>query len=196
MKIIENLTSLNHQNEIENALQQYAFPWHYMSGTTAGKNYPDYNEYKNIKVCDPPQFTHIFRDDANFIDQYYPLIYPLILMAEKELNLNLVNNLYRAKANFLLPEITFPNNSYHYPHQDLSVVNSILKVRTLLYYVNDSDGDTVIFNEKNPKVLTLTEKERITPKKGRAIFFDSTYLHCSTSPRKNNRYVINIVFKY
>lgn len=193
MKTIENLTSVNHQNEIEETLRAYFFPWHYNAGTATGPKHL-YKNYKNVSVFDSPQFTHIFRDDAG-ISQFYSLVHPLILMAEKELDMSLSKNIHRVKANFLLPDVISAENTYHYPHQDISIDNTGLKIRTLLYYVNDCDGDTVIFNEKNVDSQNLTEMERSSPKKGKAIFFDSSHLHCSTPP-KNNRYVINIVFKF
>ncbi len=67
-----------------------------------------------------------------------------------------------------------------------------------LYYVCDSDGDTVIFEnmyspEKNkrPELNELTEKVRVTPKQGRLVIFDGFYWHTGTQPTKNNRCVIN-----
>ena len=191
MKIIENLTSVSHQNEIEDALKSYFFPWHYNEGTTSGSSPP--NIYDNINVYG--QFTNVFKDD-NGSNHFYPLVYPLIVLAEKELGLELANKVYRVKANFLLADTSSPENTYHYPHIDVKLAPNERHLRstTLLYYVNDSIGDTVIFNEKNPISKNLTEMERISPKKGRAVFFDSSHLHCSTPP-KTNRYVINIVFK-
>ena len=134
--------------------------------------------------------------DINGSNHFYPLVYPLIVLAEKELGLELANKVHRAKANFLLADTSSPENTYHYPHIDVKLApnEKNIKLATLLYYVNDSIGDTVIFNEKNPNSKNLTEMKRISPKKGKAIFFDSSHLHCSTPP-KTNRYVINIVFK-
>ena len=62
--------------------------------------------------------------------------------------------------------------------------------KTLLYYVNDSDGDTLFFDND----LNITK--RVTPKKNRAILFDSNMLHAGANPIKNEtRIVINIIFK-
>ena len=57
-----------------------------------------------------------------------------------------------------------------------------------LYYINDSEGDTVIFNDNGEEI------ERITPKKGRIVFFDGSIKHCSSSPTKTHRAVVNFDF--
>ena len=65
----------------------------------------------------------------------------------------------------------------------------------ILYYVNDSDGDTVIYKERyigTDKPQTLTELKRIEPKRGRVVVFDGLHYHSSSNPRKNSyRCVIN-----
>jgi hypothetical protein len=74
-----------------------------------------------------------------------------------------------------------------------------------IYYVNDCDGDTFIFNEVNEtydpgesdinkiKDMQFTVKRRITPKKGKIVIFPGKYYH-SSSYTRNSRYrcVVNI----
>lgn len=71
--------------------------------------------------------------------------------------------------------------------------------RVLLYYVNDSDGDTVILKQKYPfshnRISGLTHGEilhQVSPKKGRVVMFDGSHFHSSTIPSKKLRCVINI----
>ena len=62
--------------------------------------------------------------------------------------------------------------------------------KSLIYYINDSDGDTIFFNKK------LKEIKRVTPKKNTAVLFDSNILHCGCNPIKSSmRGVINFIFK-
>ena len=86
----------------------------------------------------------------------------------------------------------------HYPHVDLTEPHKVL-----LYYVNDSDGDTFMFNEmynldtieEKEELKTFTLKERVTPKKNKAIIFDGLRYHSSSKPVKNTaRYIINVDF--
>jgi len=71
--------------------------------------------------------------------------------------------------------------------------------KVLLYYVNDSDGDTVILKQRYPfshnKISGLTQGEilqQISPKKGRVVMFDGSHFHSSTVPSNRLRCVINI----
>ena len=69
-----------------------------------------------------------------------------------------------------------------------------------LYYVNDSDGDTVLFKQtkhdmnndievfKNTKFEPL---QRVTPKKGRAVLFNGYRYHSSTAPTEGVRCILN-----
>ena len=85
--------------------------------------------------------------------------------------------------------------------------NTIEQNYVLIYYINDSDGDTRIYTNKNdasqyvkdfsedginPNCFKLLKS--INPKKGRVVFFNGKYPHCTTYPTNDNRFVININF--
>jgi hypothetical protein len=65
----------------------------------------------------------------------------------------------------------------------------------LLYYINDSDGDTLLYSnkyeEKNDNEMIV--EHRISPKAGRAVLFDGRTYHSFYYPNIHNmRSVINI----
>jgi len=67
------------------------------------------------------------------------------------------------------------------PHRDMEENEYVSGI----YYVKDSDGDTVFFGD------TIT---RITPKKGTLVIFPSNLLHASSNPQiSQERIVINFV---
>lgn len=82
------------------------------------------------------------------------------------------------------------------PEQSKFHVDDIEPHMVLLYYVNDSDGDTLLSDTRyvsgNPdhgvdaKVI-----KRISPKKGRAILFDGSIYHAASIPKKGLRCVLN-----
>ena len=77
----------------------------------------------------------------------------------------------------------------HQPHQDLEYPHT-----TAIYYVNDSDGDTLVYNEKEPSD-EYTIMESIAPKKNRLIIFDGLHFHTGHSPMETaNRILINMNF--
>jgi len=74
----------------------------------------------------------------------------------------------------------------------------------MIYYLNDSDGDTYIFNETNDQFSveydrdvvsknSFTIKQTISPKKGRIVIFPGQYYHASSYPKKSIfRSVLNV----
>ena len=54
--------------------------------------------------------------------------------------------------------------------------------KVMIYYVNDSDGDTFLKIGKSIK--------RVSPKKGRVLCFDGKTMHAANHPRKTNKRLI------
>ena len=70
----------------------------------------------------------------------------------------------------------------HDPHTDFSIPHKVI-----LFYLNDSDGDTY-FYDKEHKII-----DSVTPKVNRAVLFDGSILHSSSKPIEfARRIVLNI----
>jgi hypothetical protein len=77
---------------------------------------------------------------------------------------------------------------------------------TALFYINDSDGDTILYNEKFDPDLGLnqydyykqivkepTVKHTVTPEANKMFWFDGLYYHSSNSPTSvSKRFIINV----
>jgi len=100
----------------------------------------------------------------------------------------------------------FPKDSLEVPHHNPHV--DFYEPHTVgLYYVNDSDGDTVVFNQTTEQVSLqqsviianagqFTTLARIAPKKGRMVFFDGRHYHASMHPiRSSHRIVVTFNFR-
>ena len=128
-------------------------------------------------------FTHIFYRDNQINSGFFDKVSNLInLIVEKE-KIE-YKSLYRAQAN-LIQNINITDeqllNSIHY---DMPTDNYI----SIIYYVMDSDGDTVIFD--NDKEV------RIPPNQGSYVIFKSSTKHRATIPKLNKRrMVINCVLE-
>jgi hypothetical protein len=90
---------------------------------------------------------------------------------------------------------------HHNPHVDFYQPHF-----NALYYVNDADGDTVIFNETYEQVSQeqsllytrdhkFTIARRVSPRKGRMIGFDGKQYHASMHPMAAG-YRIAIAFSF
>ena len=88
-------------------------------------------------------------------------------------------------------------NVIQLPHIDSYVPDSW----NVVYYIDDSDGDTVIYNERTlndydyQKYLEkdqFTVCQSVSPKKGRAVLFKGDMFHTATTPSKGWRPVVNI----
>lgn len=84
---------------------------------------------------------------------------------------------------------------HHYPHVDTDQNHYVF-----IYYFNDSDGDTVLYNKTKNDILDLNagraeaeEILRITPKAGTALLFDGGILHAATPPEDSPfRIILNV----
>jgi hypothetical protein len=86
--------------------------------------------------------------------------------------------------------------------QDNIHVNKTIPHLVMLYYVNDSDGDTILYDKvfEDIHIVTyrpnecgnLNIKNRVSPKKGRILFFDGRFYHSSSTPSKSTRCIVTI----
>lgn len=186
MKIIDNLLPKQYETHLENLLLGTDFPWYLNSYTVQ----PGYETVLDERTIDVQQFTHRFFLYGEVLSPFYHELFPLLVLLEKETGKSYIDRLLRIKANLIPRNPSFPDGCYNPSHIDDHDSNE-----TLLYYVNDSDGDTCIFNEKHG-ATSLNLKESCSPRKGRCVLFDSSYMHSSTPPRvSDSRVVLNFVFR-
>lgn len=188
---IENIIPIDYQNYIEETMMSFNFPWFY------NKNLVSPDEPFLGREDNHQGFNHFFYEEGR-PSTFFEAFYPLVLSITSK-NIGNCNKLIRMRANLTL------NNSgstieHHLPH-----IDSWYPHWVAIYYVNDSDGDTYIFNEINDNYDSgiedvkrieknkFTIKKRITPKKGKVLLFEGKYYHTSSWPKKNKyRTVINI----
>ena len=75
------------------------------------------------------------------------------------------------------------------PHTDMYRDHFVI-----LYYVVDSEGDTIIYNERwnnDIRPEKYTEKQRVTPKQVLVVIFDGSLYHTAEQPKFHSRCVAN-----
>jgi len=177
LNVIDDFIKLRFQNDIEKLLLGNNFPYFYTNESV----YLDSIDTVMIdeNTLNVPQFFHMFITDGQVSSQYYNNISPI----SNKLIDTVDDDYYisRCKVNFNTIDSRFENR-YHTPHIDNAFEDQI----TAIYYVNDSDGDTFFFDDAG----NITE--RLTPKKGRLVWWKGRIFHAKSSPVKSiNRLVIN-----
>lgn len=182
------------ENDLEKVVTE--IPYYYAPNTSYSEDDPFFDHYieliKNSCTIENGQFTHAVLDEGQVVSNLHGLLYPVLYSAAEKAGIK-INAITRIKINLLLRDKTFTMNNYNFPHSDRGHGEKIF-----IYYLNDSDGDTIIFNEYDdyqtvPKKFTIAE--RITPKKGTGVFLECARFHASSNPAQTqHRYVINYNF--
>ena len=125
---------------------------------------------------EPISFMHILKSNAELSPHLsnFSLIPQMVC---NKINMQLQDILY-ARIFLTLPYET--ELSYHAPHIDLPYSHF-----SMIYYVNDADGET-IFCDNNNNIV-----KRVMPKKGRVALFNGSILHSAGIPKKDSRCIVN-----
>jgi hypothetical protein len=186
--VLDKVIPTTLEEKIKDIINAYSFTWEYL---------PRFND--NIKsISDNTfQYNHVIFNNNKACSEFSAIFTPLLYFFEDKFNIEILN-IYRVKVNTLLKAAS---NVVQPPHVD----HPSSKYVSIVYYVDDCEGDTIVYNEnisffkgKAPVILEsnngLTEARRISPKKGRAVMFNSTTYHSASSPCLNDRrLVINTV---
>jgi hypothetical protein len=127
---------------------------------------------------DVQQFTHLIYE----IDQPVSKLFSTILPVTTAIPYT-IKQLIRVKMNLCVYAKTDNPDAHGMPHVDFTEIKEPLM--SAIYYVNDSTGDTLIFDQRFGHKGPLTVKARVTPKKGRLVVFDGGLLHAGNTPRNN-----------
>jgi hypothetical protein len=189
IKIIDNIINPISQDRLETVVNDRDFKWFYKKSLTYRS--VD-NEDKKLLNKDTAGFTNLIYENGEFTDPVYPSWCWSILDNMTDRTGVIVNELIRVQFNLFYQYPGDPaGESWNAAHTDQQYDHNVL-----LYYVNDSDGDTFIFNEKrNDNFDELTVMERVSPKKGAAILFDGNNFHASSNPfASTKRITLNFNF--
>ena len=187
-KIIDDFIPLSLQEELKKLLiLDKGFPWYYSPDVTYGD--------KALVNARAPGFSHTFKVQGNFTSNFSSHFSMLA-----HLGANIVDfkfkELAQARTFLQLPlSQSFLHESVDRLHCDLEIDHLVV-----LYYVIDSDGDTIITNkrmvpfkrEEHLEYQNYDILAKVTPKQGRAVIFDGKLYHTAEQPKNNIRCVVNM----
>ena len=190
IKVYKNFLSKEEHKEIYDVVTDgVTFPWFASTneGTVSKKYYnKQVKSFKNLR--EHGFLTHLFfnSDLKNPVNSRHIRVVDLILRAYTKKNNIKKINLLRCKANLQIQVPDFKKDQYNTPHKDYKIPH-----HGLIYYVNQTDGDTFFFNKDNSIM------KRITPEPNKLIYFDGSVNHAGSHPARHMyRIVINIDFNF
>lgn len=180
IKIFDNLFLEEEVKFIESFLISDCFPW-FLSNDGKTVCDDDYLKNKTQDTKEYLQFCHVFYDEHR---HNYETFEKSIFSSPIKKIINKIQykkNFIRIKANLQTKCESFLSHQYNTPH-----IDSLKKHITILYYVNDSDGDTFFF-DKNMEII-----KRVNHIAGRLVIFDGNILHSGSHPiNSDKRITIN-----
>ena len=157
----------------DNVITKSWLPFNYMGNVTYEKSHSNYFFKPGIghSFINPPQIN--YTTFSFFSNILYKFCCSQNIIVEN------------CSIGRVFMDLPTPNPKTDYPpHIDTDTPHWVC-----LYYVNNSDGDTVFYKDDK-----ITEIRRVSPKKGRIAFFDGSIYHASTPSETKSRAVINFNF--
>jgi hypothetical protein len=171
--IIDNALPESKVEQLESELFNERFTWHYLDDiTTPGA------------ILKPgestPGFSHTFMANGVILSRWFKLIsdIPPYINSYVGITKYTLNNA-RTFMHLAQRGLTRPYDKVHIDQERSHIV--------FLYYLNDSEGETVMFGKHSSD----PETNRVTPKRNRVVVFDGSIYHASTQPPMGKRVVIN-----
>ena len=186
--VIDDFIDTEYQEDIRNILMgdyQYRkkdFPWYYTEDVT-GANDPD-SQHRTALGHDYVVMDNEDDQTGERLSEFHYLFLPMLKDVCRRMNIKNINVLQG--RSFLQFPLNLKDRTVDTPHIDIYEKRHIVA----LYYVCDSDGDTIIYNERKESE-SYTIKQRVTPKQGRMVIFDGWLMHTAEQPLNNTRCVVN-----
>ena len=171
-EVLDDLISPGYQDYIERTINDRDFPWFYLPSVSLS----------DVELDPFTGFSHTCFKDEGYQNRYSDMLLPVLYTALGDIPLK---HLYRMRLGMFIKNqnpVGAHTEHIDYPKDDH---------KTLIYYVNDADGPTNIYDKRGGKII-----EQIEFKRGRCLVLDGKVWHSSSSPKESDRrIVINYNFK-
>ena len=180
--VFDDIIEKDYQNKIKSILigqvryNDEDFPWYYIDDVTASGDYE--TQKRGAFVHDYVHYEYGIESDFHY------LFLDLIKASCSKLKIKEVDALQG--RSFLQLPTNIKREDVDSPHIDMQFKHFVM-----LYYVCDSDGDTIIYNEKMISEKGFTVQKKVTPKQGRVVLFNGSLYHTAQQPNHGIRCVVN-----
>jgi hypothetical protein len=188
MKFIENIVHENYKDRIKRTLSNDKFTWFYQDSSK--KKYINRESVTDsVDIEYVVQFSNTLFDNDQMLSEHIEFVQKIMKNLEEKEGV-VCSRMIHVSCSML----SKGSDKYHTPFTNNKVDDNTY---TLIYYVNNSDGDTVLFNETySSDPVELTVNHRQAPTEGCALLFKSNTYSANTSPSITNTAIsINIIFE-
>jgi hypothetical protein len=190
--IIDDVISKDMQDRYESILLSTRVPWAFFRDIAIPAS--DIQRL-GIKKLTPGIGASIIQDNPTYVnqqllDEFKTIVYSACTKADL-----VCRQIVQGRSFMHFPLAVELRKEYDNIHIDLMTPHTVC-----LYYVNDSDGDTFIFDKTSLDIqgrrdiferTKFNVLKRVTPKKGRVVLFNGNRYHSSSGPTKDVRCIIN-----
>lgn len=190
--VIDDFLTLSYHQTIFNIVTSKNFSWNYVHNVTSAT--VEENLYGNGSFGFQHDLIRYYRGEViENISGFQPFVMALLFQIKDIIG---AESVIRSRVDMTMYN---PEKFMHGVHTDLPGLSHWSSV----YYVNDSDGETFIYDSHEDD-CPITEadlsisniKEVVQPKANRVVIFDGNYYHTGHSPSEHkNRIIINSNFK-
>jgi hypothetical protein len=204
MQIIDNFFPEDKFQEFQSLILGPRMPWYYIPNISV----PDWLVVEDPLAVETDALQCLLYDKhRNYVSEEYTALEEYFYNMIIKLGYT-KDNLMRIRATMKWPKPGLDPNTYNVPHIDSPRSN-----KTIVFYLNDSDGDTRLFHQiqtpiESPPLQTDATKEQIdayaaqfirsgftvehcvTPKANRLLMFDGMQYHTAGHPFNVDRRVI------
>lgn len=182
IEVLDDFVPVELANEIEYIFSEETCYW-WWQNSTSGMELANSIGYNDSNIVETFQFIHPLLKNGIPNSPYTDISIRLLKIVLDKKNIK-PSVFYRIKANLTVP-CSLTKDQFNPPHTDIS--NE--KYLSMIYYINESDGDTRFFDNNGNIIQT------VKPKKGRCILFNSNILHAGAPPLDfSRRMIINYIF--
>ena len=207
IRVIDNFCSVSYFEKLQEIICGNDFPWFFLNditfpNSTNKSNDPEEDRRKKRKNSHlfSYGFLHYFwNEEGKPVSKFSDIVEPALLEigdAGRDLGFPILTH-QRVRGDMTL---CTEGSILHDSHVDFKKQNNI----SCVFYLNDSDGDTVLYDRRyvinsegsNPfPTEDLNVLTTVSPKKNRIVLFDGDIIHTGHSPCEHiNRVILNINF--
>ena len=196
-QIIEDIIPKGYQNFLDRLCDDKDFPYFWTPKISYN---PEDKKFKDPLIKNPPGWTHnVFDIDRGENSLALPHVRPVLWFLEQKTGLQ-VDTLKRIRIRRTTIQKDFTKENYCPPHVDLGMIEPYW---SLVYYVDNSDGNTILFDrewkpEDPDNLFEETSHKKLfesVPVKGNGLLFKGKMYHAGNCPSYfQKRTVINYDF--